>query len=100
MDFRKAHKGAITAGITVVLDLVDTSVKMYEIAYTYGQIKANFAEYNKNLAILNHITNNGTLSEYTRNAAWDLYNIFESGTTNPNWNEFDRQIQNMASWKL
>ena len=91
MDFRDAHKTGIAVGVTVALDLVDTSVKMFEIAHSYGQIQANYAEYYKNLAILRHIASDTSLSEYTRNAATELYAIFM--TSNPDWEEFDRQIK-------
>ena len=91
MDFRKAHDTGISVGVTVALDLVDTSVKMFEIAHSYGQIQANYAEYYKNLGILKYIASNYSLSEYTREAANDLYQIFT--TNNPDWEEFDRQIK-------
>ncbi|MBR0078990.1 MAG: VWA domain-containing protein [Synergistaceae bacterium] len=90
LDFRKAHKTGISVGMTLVLDAVDTAVQLLEISRCYGQIQANFAEYNKNLAVLGYIVQNQDLSDYARNAANDLFRIFQSGT--PNWNEFEKQI--------
>lgn len=90
LDFRKAHATGISVAMTLVLDAVDTAVQLLEISRCYGQIQANYAEYNKNLAVLGCIVQNQDLSDYARNAANDLFRIFQSGT--PNWNEFEKQI--------
>lgn len=90
-DAQSKYGNAITAGFSIVLDVADGAAQCLSVAKTYGQIEANYAEYQKYLDLLKHIENNNTFPDYVRDGAAEISGMFNL-TGEPDWDEFNARV--------